>query len=89
MNGSVWSKGFGATVGTPVASAASIALTGDVFHVTGVTTINTITGGVAGKSITIIPDGLFSTSTSGNIGSVINAVVNVPIRLTFDGTKWY
>lgn len=76
-------------VGSPVSSASSITLSGDIFHVTGTTTINTITGGTAGRVITIIPDGLFSTGTSGNIGSVINAVVGVAIRLTFDGTKWY
>jgi hypothetical protein len=82
---------FGLTAGSAVASAASITPTGSVFHVTGVAAIANIAlpyGGFIGR-ITLIPDGLFTLTAAGNIARVYTAVVNVPITLTYDGSKWY
>lgn len=77
--------------GAAVASAATITPTGRVFHVTGTTQINTINepAGFDQPSITIIPDGAFTTGTSGNIALASTAVVNKALTMTYDGTKWY
>jgi len=89
-SGSAWVQiPFTRVVGVAVASAASIAIDADIFHVTGVVQINTITGGVTGQQIVIIPDGAFSTGTSGNIGKASTAVVGRSLTLTFDGTSWW
>ena len=39
-------------------------------------------------SITIIPDGLFTWTATGNIALAGTAVVNKALTLTYDGTKW-
>lgn len=77
------------TVGSPVASASSITPTGQIFHVTGSITINTIVGGVAGQSITLLPDAVFSLGTAGNIAVASTSVVGKALRLIFDGSLWY
>lgn len=79
-----------AVVGGAVASASSITPTGPIFHVSGSTTINTISLPFTGftGSITIIPDGRWSTGTSGNIANAITANVGQSIQATYDGTKW-
>lgn len=65
-----------------------------MFHVTGVTQINTITvplGCTAGCTITIIPDGIFLTGVTGNIGLASTSVVGKALTMNYDaGTaKWY
>src|SRR5262249_19803486 len=56
-SGTAWEQvPFRLTVGTPVASAATIVPTADVFHVTGTVQISTISDGVAGQQLTLIPD---------------------------------
>lgn len=78
-------------LGSAVASASTIAATGTAFHVTGTTAINTITvpyGWAPGKSLTIIPDALGSTGTSGNIALGTTFVVNKALILTWSGSKW-
>lgn len=79
------------TVGGAVASASTITPTGSVFHVTGTTTISTINPPYTGFTgcITIIPDGIFLTNTSGNIAIASTSVVSKAICFTYDGTKWY
>jgi len=82
-----------------IASASTIAPTAQSFHVSGTTTIATITapaactqtGNTAMCTLTIIPDGVWATTTSGNIANVVTAVVNVPISAVYDptATKWY
>jgi len=74
-----------------VASSATITPTAQTFHVTGVTTINTINLPVTGFTgqIIIIPDGLFSTGITGNIALATAAVISKAITFTYDGTKWY
>lgn len=79
------------TVGTAVASATTIVAPSTVFHVTGTTAISTITVPYTGFTgmITIIPDGIFTLATGGNITEAYTAVVGRAIQLIFDGTAWY
>jgi hypothetical protein len=82
--------GFGAAV----ASASSITPTGAIFHVTGTTTVNTVVvpaGIQSGGQITIIPDGVFTLGTTGNISVGGTSVVGKALILTWDATavKWY
>lgn len=81
----------GALVSASIASAASITLTGRVAHVTGVTTIDTISAPPSSDPITLIPDGAWSLSTAGNIAVEVAASVGVPITLWYDDVegKWY
>jgi len=86
----------GYTAAAPtIASAATIAPTKPISFVSGTTTINTITApapiSAGGGSITIIPTGLWSTGTSGNIAIATTAVVSRALILTYDSTttKWY
>lgn len=78
-------------VGANVASAATIAPTGQVFHVTGTTAVATIHLPFTGfkGTIVLIPDAAFTTTTAGNIGIASTAVVGKALHMTFDGTKWY
>lgn len=79
-------------VAQTVASAASIALSWNpVVKISGTTPITTITGGWAGRTITLIftnaaPGGV---GTGGNIGRTLPAAQNQAVRLTFDGVNWY
>ncbi|HEY4799545.1 MAG TPA: hypothetical protein VII99_10755, partial [Bacteroidia bacterium] len=89
------------TIGTAIASAASISPTNSVIHITGTTTVNTINpygaGGqgcyLSGESckLTLIPDGAWALGTSGNIAQAMQSVVGVPITLYYDNntSKWY
>lgn len=84
----------GGAMGSAVASATTIAPTGPYFHVTGVTDVVTITAPAectAGCEITIIPDGVFATTTAGNIALASTAVVNKALRMVYDAAtvKWY
>ena len=77
------------------ASAATIAPIVPFAFVTGVVTIQTITAPAAvlagSGQITLIPTGLWSTNTAGNIALATTAVVNKALILTFDSNtaKWY
>jgi hypothetical protein len=79
--------------GDNVASASTITPTGQMFHVTGTTTINTINLPVTGwhAKITIVPNGVFSTGTTGNIANAVTSVVNTPLDAVYDDAKgkWY
>jgi hypothetical protein len=84
----------GVSLGTAIASAATIAPVTHVVHVTGTTTISTITvpvGLPSGGSITLIPDGLWSTTTGGNIAIASTGVVSKSLIMTWDNTQslWY
>lgn len=77
-----------------IASAATIQPVTPVAFVSGTTTINTITVPshiVGGGQITLIPTGLWSTGTSGNIAIATTGVVSKALIMTYDaGTaKWY
>lgn len=82
------------TAAPTIASAATIQPVTPVAFISGTTTINTIAVPadiVGGGRITLIPTGLWSTGTSGNIALATTAVVNRALLLTWDaGTnKWY
>ena len=88
----VVTPGFlGTAAGASVSSASTITATGQAFHVTGTTTINTINLPFTGftGTIRIIPDGVFLTGTSGNIAIASTAVVSKTLEMTYDGSKWY
>ncbi len=86
-----------ASMGAAIASSTTIAPTNQVFHVTGTTAIRTITAPAActaaGYScqLTLIPDGVWTTNTTGNIALATTAVVSKALTMTYDpGTgKWY
>lgn len=109
-NGPTWQLSVGANaggmdsngiihgqIGTSLASASTIAPVSPIVHVTGTTTINTITApaGCAtsgyGCYVILVPDGLWSTGTSGNIAIAGTAVVGNAITETYDPatSKWY
>ncbi len=82
-------------VGAALASAATIAPTQPIHHVTGTVAVATITpppgfGGNGGQII-LIPDALFTTTTAGNIALATTAVVNKALIMTYDPAtaKWY
>lgn len=83
-----------AVAGT-IASASTIAPTARITFISGTAAIDTITAptGVAstGGQITLIPTGLFTTTTSGNIALATTAVVSKALIMTYDATatKWY
>jgi len=78
-----------------IASAATIAPTKPITFISGTTQINTITAptgiSTSGGQITLIPTGLFTTGTSGNIALATTAVVSKALIMTYDSTttKWY
>jgi hypothetical protein len=78
-----------------LASAGTIAPASSISFVSGVTTISTITPPAvlagSGGQLTLIPTGLWSTNTAGNIALATAAVVNKALLMTFDATtaKWY
>lgn len=78
-------------VGPNIASAATIAPTFGVQHVTGTTPISTITPPWPGftGAITLIPDGAWTLVTGGNINSAYTAIVGSPVVVEFDGSKWF
>ena len=91
------SGGFVATdaAAPTIASASTIAPAKQVSFVSGTTTISTITAPApissGGGQITLIPTGLWSTDTAGNIALATTAVVSKALILTYDTTtgKWY
>jgi hypothetical protein len=84
-------------IGTVIASAATIAPTTPVVHVSGTTAISTITppsqcsNASYACQITLIPDGLWTTATGGNIALASTAVVDRALVMTYDpsAAKWY
>ena len=86
-----WSDLYSTRVGAVLASAATIAPTAGIHHVSGVAVISTITppANFSSGSITLIPDGIFTLTTGGNIALAATAVVNKALILTYDGTSWY
>jgi len=82
---------------TAIASATTITPTARFFHITGTTAINTITAPAACTGtgtmcqITVIPDGIWTTTVSGNIALASTAVVGKALLFTYDSStgKWY
>lgn len=94
----IYAKTLSQLIGTAIASASTIAPTTGIVHITGTTTINTITAfgvGVEGGTFTgciqFIFDGLASFGTSGNILRAESPQVGQVVQECYDpGTsKWY
>lgn len=84
-------------IGAAIASNSTISPVAPVVHVTGTTTITTIvapTGcSTAGQActVTLIPDGLWGTTTGGNIAVASTAVVGKQLMMIYDPATslWY
>jgi hypothetical protein len=84
-------------VGTALASAATIAPANPMQHVTGTTQITTITAPAnftatgMGGCMVLIPDGAWTTGTSGNIALASSATVGRAMTMCYDSgtSKWY
>ncbi len=78
-----------------IASAATIAPVSPAVFVSGTTNIVTITPpspiSLTGGQITLIPTGLWATTTAGNIALATTAVVSKALELIYDSVtgKWY
>jgi hypothetical protein len=78
-----------------IASATTIAPTARITFISGVVSIATITVPQAllatGGQITLIPTGIFATTTAGNIALITTSVVSKALIMTYDAvtTKWY
>ena len=78
-----------------VASATTITPTTPIAFVSGTTAVVTITApspiSAGGGSITLIPTGVFTWTTAGNIALAGTAVVSKALTMTYDATttKWY
>jgi hypothetical protein len=83
-----------AVAGT-IASAGTIAPTAKITFISGTAAIATITAPApissTGGQITLIPTGIFTTTTAGNIALATTAVVSKALIMTYDATttKWY
>jgi hypothetical protein len=79
--------------GADVASAATIAATGNLFHVTGTTSVTSVSGSgiAAGTQITIIFDGALTFTDGSNLKLAGNFTTTADdtITLVYDGTNWY
>ena len=81
-------------VAPTIGSAATIQPRNAITFVSGTTTVSTITPPpelLRGGQVTLIPTGLWSTDTSGNVALATTAVVNKALVMFYDsGTqKWY
>lgn len=92
----IGNAGFTSFKGADVASAASIAITGNVFHVTGTTNINDITGGAAGRFVTLIFDGVLTVGDAAgsgtsniNLSAAFVSTANDTLTLVHDGNSWF
>jgi hypothetical protein len=96
----LWGNTVTGLVATPaaaptIASATTIAPTTPIVFVSGVTPIVTITAPApiasGGGQITIIPTGIFTTTTAGNIALASTSIVSRALIMTYDTTtaKWY
>ena len=78
-----------------IASATTIAPTTPIAFVSGTTAVVTITAAApistGGGAITLIPTGIFTWTTAGNIALAGTAVVSKALTMTYDATttKWY
>jgi len=78
-----------------IASATTIAPTALITFVSGVTPVVTITPPTSllttGGQLTIIPTGIFTTTTAGNIALITTTVVSKALIMTYDAVtlKWY
>lgn len=79
-------------VGPAIASAATIAPTSLIHHVTGTAAIVNITPPTPDfqGDIILIADGIWTWTAAGNIGVLgTTTAAGRAIRFTYDGSKWY
>lgn len=91
-NGTSYTRSlFAVGVGAVLASGTTIAPTNNVHHVSGTSTVSSITipAGFIGGCITLIPDGVWTTTTGGNIAVASVAIVGKVLQECLDGTSWY
>ena len=78
-----------------IASATTIAPTTPIVFISGTTAVVTITAAApistGGGTITLLPTGIFTWTTAGNIALAGTAVVSKALTMTYDTTttKWY
>jgi len=97
INNNIIAKGLTATgaVAPTIASATTIAPTTPIVFISGTAAIATITApspiSLTGGQIMLIPTGIFTTTTAGNIALASTAVVSRTLTMTYDATttKWY
>lgn len=97
MGGPLITAGLKATsaAAPTLASATTIAPTTQIAFVSGVAPVVTITVpspiSLGGGQITLIPTGIFTTTTAGNIALASTAIVGKALIMTYDATttKWY
>lgn len=97
FNGSLAVSGITGTTAaaTTIASAATIAPTKSITFISGTAAVVTITAiapfTTGGGTITLIPTGVFTWTTAGNIALAGTAVVSRALTMTYDSTatKWY
>ena len=97
ISGDIVIKGLKASgsAASTIASASTITPTAAITFVSGTSAISTITApspiSLTGGSITLIPTGLWTISTSGNVALASTAVISKALIMTFDGgtNKWY
>jgi hypothetical protein len=81
--------------GSAVASGSTIVPTGSFFHVTGTNVISTIVHPVSAVDASkpfcfrVVPDGSFTTNTTGNIGAATAAVPGKVMTFCWDGAAKY
>jgi hypothetical protein len=78
--------------GAILASGTTITPTNQIHHVSGTSTITTITTPatvITGESLFLVADGLWAISTAGNVAASVNPAVGQAIHLIWSGTKWY
>lgn len=79
--------------GAAVASAGTISITGNVFHVTGTTNITSISGTNvnAGTEVILIFDASVTVTNGSNLklAGDFSATANDTMKLVYDGTNWY
>ena len=80
----------GLTVGSVISSGTTISITSPIHHISGTTTIATITvpTGFRTGCVYLVPDGIWATNTAGNISKASTAVVNQLMVACYDGSKW-
>lgn len=80
-----------ATVGSVIASSATLNLVSTIHHISGTTQVTTINppSYFQNGQVFLIPDGVFTLATGGNIGKASTMVVGVANELTWDGSLWW
>jgi hypothetical protein len=88
-------KPVGGNIGTPIASSTTVAPVAPITHITGTSSLSTITVPTRGDGIawtgclSLIADGAWSTVTGGNIATAITAVAGTVYQACYDGSSWY